>query len=275
MAEEKRYKVLVLGATFAAAGLAQALGEHCLVADRCGQPGWEFTGALQFGTAYETPLRTAAAEALRQEWEQSGCFAAGGRINLLDGSAALCRRLQACGSTVLLQSETVAIEKIPAGFAVTTHGAAGYRTWLAERVIDTRCPAAGIAHKSFHALLHTDAAPAQAIAAQVQAIAAPVLPPDILTENWGGEGDFVLKCPVAADASWPQARAALAALLRRLPAGFRPVLTADAFACVPAADVPKTQDGVEMLISCGYANPLLAFDAGVLCGEEVLRHAAF
>ena len=172
MAEEKRYKVLVLGATFAAAGLAQALGEHCLVADRCGQPGWEFTGALQFGTAYETPLRTAAAEALRQEWEQSGCFAAGGRINLLDGSAALCRRLQACGSTVLLQSETVAIEKIPAGFAVTTHGAAGYRTWLAERVIDTRCPAAGIAHKSFHALLHTDAAPAQAIAEQAQAIAA-------------------------------------------------------------------------------------------------------
>jgi hypothetical protein len=72
-----------------------------------------------------------------------------------------------------------------------------------------------------------------------------------------------------------QARAALAALLCRLPAGFRPVLTADAFACVPAAAVPKTRDGVEMLISCGYANPLLAFDAGVLCGEEVLRHAAF
>jgi hypothetical protein len=32
---------------------------------------------------------------------------------------------------------------------------------------------------------------------------------------------------------------------------------------------------VERLVSCGFANPLLAFEAGVTCGEEVLRHAAF
>ncbi len=51
MQEEKRYEVLVLGATFAAAGLAQVPGSRCLVVDRCGQPGWEFLGALNFGTA--------------------------------------------------------------------------------------------------------------------------------------------------------------------------------------------------------------------------------
>lgn len=261
MAEKKRYEVIVLGATFAAAGLAQALGERCLVTDRRGQPGWEFLNALHFGADYDRPLHTAAARELRREWEQRGCFAADGRIDLLDGGAALCRRLQENGAAVLLQSGTVAVEKTPSGFAVTTHGAAGYRTWLADRVIDTRCPAAGIARKSFHALLHADG---------------PVLlPEDMITENWGGEGDFVLKCPVAADAAWPQARAALAALLRRLPEGCRPVLTADAFACVPAAGLPDGADGAKALISCGYANPLLAFDAGVRYGEEVLRHGAF
>lgn len=50
MQEEKRYEVLVLGATFAAE-LAQVPGSRCLVVDRRGQPGWEFLGALNFGTA--------------------------------------------------------------------------------------------------------------------------------------------------------------------------------------------------------------------------------
>ena len=93
-------------------------------------------------------------------------------------------------------------------------------------------------------------------------------------ERWGGEGDFVLKCPVPPEASFAQARAALQAQLRQLPAGYRPVLTADAFACVPD-ETPPEEDGVEYLISCSYANPLLAYDAGVRCGEEVLRYAAF
>ena len=116
-------------------------------------------------------------------------------------------------------------------------------------------------HKSFHALLHADGPVA--------------LPEDIQTENWGKEGDFVLKCPVPTGASWPQARAALQALLARLPDGCRPVLTADTFACVPAQTLWTDGDGVEHRVSCGYANPLLAFEAGVTHGEEVLRHAAF
>ena len=70
-------------------------------------------------------------------------------------------------------------------------------------------------------------------------------------------------------------RAALQALLTRLPDGCRPVLTADAFACVPAQTLWTDRDGVEHRVSCGYANPLLAFEAGVTHGEEVLRHAAF
>ena len=37
MAEEKRYEAIVLGATLAGVGLAQALGDRCLVLDRCGQ----------------------------------------------------------------------------------------------------------------------------------------------------------------------------------------------------------------------------------------------
>ena len=261
MAEEKRYEAIVLGATLAGVGLAQALGDRCLVLDRCGQPGWEFFGALDFGTDYAAPLHTDAANGLRRTWAQDDCFAADGRIALTDGSAALCRCLQNSGAAVRLQSEIAAVEKTPEGFAVTTHGAAGFRTWRAKRVIDTRCPAAGVAQKSLHALLHADG---------------PVrLPEDIRTERWGGEGDFVLCCPVAADASWPQARAALAALLSRLPQGCRPVLTAEAFVCVPAAELPAASDGVEQLVSRRYANPLLAFDAGVQYGEEVLRHAAF
>lgn len=255
MQEEKRYEVLVLGATFAAAGLAQVLGSRCLVADRRAQPGWEFLSALNFGTEYDRPLAAAAAQQLQQEWAQRGCFAADGRINLLDCGASLCRRLE--GAQVLLNSEIAAVEKTPEGFVVTTHGTAGFRRWAARRVIDTRCPATKIAQKSYHALLHAE-------------VPAP-LPKSLQLERWGDEGDFVLKCPVPADASFAQARAALQA---QLPAGYRPVLTADAFACVPD-EIPPEEDGVEYLVSCGYANPLLAYDAGVRYGEEVLRHAAF
>ncbi len=258
MREEKRYGVLVLGATFAAAGLAQALGSRCLVVDRRGQTGWEFLGALNFGTAYDRPLAGVAAQRLQEEWTQRGCFAADGRVDLLDCGASLCRRLE--GADVLLNSAPAAVEKTPEGFAVTTHGTAGFRRWLADRVIDTRCPAAAVAGKSYHALLHAETPAA--------------LPQGLLMERWGGEGDFVLKCPVPVDASFPQARAALQAQLQQLPAAYRPVLTADTFACVPG-EMPPQEDGVEYLISCGYANPLLAYDAGVRYGEEVLRHAAF
>lgn len=257
MQKEKRYEVLVLGATFAAAGLAQVLGSRCLVVDRRAQPGWEFLGALNFGAGYDRPLACTAAQQLQQEWAQRGCFAANGRINLLDCGASLCRRLE--GAQVLLNSAIAAVEKAPEGFVVTTHGTAGFRRWTARRVIDTRCPAAKIVQKSYHALLHTET---------------PELLQNMQLERWGDEGDFVLKCPVPPEASFAQARAALQAQLRQLPAGYRPVLTAGAFACVPD-ETPPEEDGVEYLISCNYANPLLAYDAGVRYGEEVLRHAAF
>ena len=49
------YDVIVLGATFAAAGIAQQHKEKCLVIERRAQAGYEFFGALDF-TVEETEI---------------------------------------------------------------------------------------------------------------------------------------------------------------------------------------------------------------------------
>jgi len=47
------YEVIVLGATFTAAGIAGKLGKNCLILESRPDAGYEFFGAFHFGTGYE------------------------------------------------------------------------------------------------------------------------------------------------------------------------------------------------------------------------------
>lgn len=253
-----RYAVIVLGASFAAAGIAQALGSRCLVLEAGPAAGAEFLGALHFGDDYAAPLQSAAANELREEFAQRGAFTADGRICLLDCAAPFYRRWQE--KELLLNTAVACIEKNAEGFAVLSHGAAGFRRWQAACVIDTRTARQDIACKTFNALItgrDGNTAPPQRIDVQ----------------RWGYESDWMLQCPVAADADFAAARTALEAQLEQLE-HHRLLLMAEDFACTVHTAGPYLRDGIVCLPSCAYRNPLLAFDAGVLYGEEVLRHAA-
>lgn len=261
---KNEFDVIVLGATFAAVGLAQSLGERCLIVEPGPQAGCEFLGALHYGDGYELPLQSEAARQLRREFEACGAFA-DGRICLFECAALLYRRLQE--KNVLLNTAVAEIKKEENGFCVTTLGVSGFRRFFAKMLIDTRVQPQQVAAKTFNALI----APRKGL---TDAALPEDLPPDVDVQLWGHEGDRVIRCPVAADAALPQARAALAALLQKLPQ-HRLLMMAEDFACAMNGQWPLLQENTALLPSCAARNPLAAFDAGVMFGEEVLRHAAF
>ena len=111
------YDVIVLGATFAAAGIAQQHKEKCLVIERRAQAGYEFFGALNF-TVEETEIYA---------------------------------HFKSCHT--LFCTELVSVEKTDDGFACVTHGVQGFYTHYARKVIDTRSNAEMSLSKTYNLLI--------------------------------------------------------------------------------------------------------------------------
>ena len=118
------YDVIVLGATFTAAGIARCCKEKCLVIERRARAGYEFFGALDF-TAEETEI-----------YSHFKC----------------CR--------TLFCTELVSVEKSSDGFACVTHGVQGFCTYYAKKVIDTRCNAEMSLSKTYNLLIDSKEKPA-------------------------------------------------------------------------------------------------------------------
>lgn len=243
------YDVIVIGATFAAAGLVQVFGDKCLVLERRPQAGYEFLNAAKFGTDYDKALETDAAKALYEKFVEKQAFD-GDRICLFDCAGPFYSLLE--GKNILLNMEIVSVEKIEGGFEVTAHGVSGYRTFTAKKVIDTTVHSDMVEAKTLNLLVNTDEENA------------PALPADLNTEKWGYEEDTLIKCGVAADAGYIEARRAVAALIDTLPAEYKVAFVADCFDYELKPGYPAEKDGIVYLPSCAYKNPLLAFDAGVL-----------
>ncbi len=243
------YDVIVIGATFTAAGLVQAYGDKCLVLERRPQAGYEFLNAAKFGTDYAEKLVSEEAIALEEQFVEKQAFD-GERICLFDCASSYYKLLE--GKNVLLNMEIVSVDKTGDGFTVTAHGVSGYRTFTADKVIDTTVHKDMVAGKSLNLLVNTDE----------ENLAA--LPADLKTEKWGYEEDTLIKCYVAADAGYIEARRAVAAVIDTLPAEYRVAFVADCFDYEIKPGYPTEKDGIVYMPSCAYKNPLLAFDAGVL-----------
>ncbi len=241
-----QYKTILIGATFTAAGLLQAYGDDCLILERRPQAGYEFLNALKFGGCYDQPLNSAEAQALRAGFEKKGAFE-GGRVSLFDCASLLYALLR--GRNVMLNMTPVRIEKDGDGFAVAAHGVSGFRSYRAKRVIDTTVHPDMIAEKSLNALINSDTETAPF--------------PGASEEKIGCPGDLLLKCGVPADADYAQARRALAEKINALPPAYKLAVLADCFDYSIKGNFPAEKDGITYLPSCGFANPLLAFDAGV------------
>ena len=242
-----QYDVIVIGATFTAAGLLQGYGDGCLILERRPQAGYEFLSALKFGSGFDQPLQSAEAKALRAGFEERGAFE-DGRVNLFDCASLLYARLK--GKNVMLNMTPVQIEKDGDGFAVTAHGASGFRSYRAKHLIDTTVRPDIIAEKSLNALINSDTETAPF--------------PGAAEEKIGCPGDLLLKCGVPADADYAQARRALAEKINALPPAYKLAVIADCFDESVKGTYPAEKDGITHLPSCGFANPLLAFDAGVV-----------
>ncbi len=117
------YDIIVLGATFTAAGIAQHRKEKCLVIERRAQAGYEFFGALEF-TEEETEIYA---------------------------------HFKNCHT--LFCTEVVSVQKTENGFACVIHGVQGFYTYYAKNVIDTRCTAEMSLSKTYNLMIDSKKKP--------------------------------------------------------------------------------------------------------------------
>lgn len=117
------YDVIVLGATYAAAGIACRQKKNCLVLERRTQAGYEFFGTI--GSESVPSIYPSLGEA-----------------------------------DVLFGTEVVSVEKTDEGFACMTHGVGGFRSYEAKKIVDTRCNAEMSIAKTYDLLIESKETPA-------------------------------------------------------------------------------------------------------------------
>lgn len=244
------YDVIVLGATFLAAGIAQ-VAENCLVIERRPQAGYEFISAINFGTNYDKELKSEEAKALYKTFEERN-FQTENRGSLFNISAPFYRLLE--DKNILLNTEIISVEKTDDCFICTTHGVSGYRTFEAKKIVDTRCDDTMCISKTFNLLMDGNTSE---------------LNDDVKYEKRGFENNYVLRIPVPNDTSYSDARKKAKDIIGTLPETHRLVLSADAFDYEIENGYPKTENDILYQPSGNFENPLLAFDSGVCLGKEL------
>ena len=116
------YELIVLGATFTAAGIADKHQKGCLVIERRTEAGYEF-----FCPHFDTDLE-------------------------------LYPHLQK--ADLLFGTDVVSVEKTEKGFACLVHNVEGFATYEAKRIIDTRCSTRMCQAKTYDLMVVSDKVPA-------------------------------------------------------------------------------------------------------------------
>lgn len=242
------YDKMILGATFAAAGLLTK-SESCLVIEPKSYAGYEFLGALHFGTDYDEPLSTKEAAVLYEKLKEKDAIFHN-RGCLFGCSSVLYSYF--LNKDVLLNTNIVSIQQKQGKFCVTTWGVSGFRTFWAKTIVNTLCDDDNVLKKSFHAWIRPKEEKGNT-------------PEGFLADPLFGafENTFIINLPIENGETYCSARQRLDAALKTELADFRLGLTADCFAAVPKTDGIWEKDGMIQMPSCGFKNPLLAFDAGV------------
>lgn len=211
------YDVIVLGATFAAAGIAGLCKEKCLVIERRAQAGYEYFGALDFSV---------------DETEIYSYFKS---------------------NNILFCTEIVSVQKNDNVFECVTHGAQGFCTYYAKKVIDTRSNAKMSLSKTFNLLIDSKEEPFFSRCYWKKA---------------KEKNRYIVYCPVPLSYGYAQARASAQDIIKQFSKTQRVILSAHEFDYHIKEDFPKTQNGILYLPSKLYKNPQLAFEAGLKIGKE-------
>lgn len=118
------YEVIVLGATFAAAGIASKLKENCLVIERRGDGGYEF-----FGGQFFADTENLSVYPFLKECDTVFC------------------------------TDICSVKETENGFVCETHGVDGFVSYEAKKVIDTRTTSAMSCAKTYSLLIDSKETP--------------------------------------------------------------------------------------------------------------------
>lgn len=231
------YDVIVLGATFAAAGIAHTYQKNCLILEQGFQAGNEFYGALQFGSEYDKkPKHPQAVEFLEKFMGNS----------LYTRHTEIYPYLQE--ADVLFGTQVTLIQKTEKGFQCVIHGCQGFYTYEAKQIIDTRSNEKISTSKTFNLFVESDEAPSF---------------PGVTAEKTGVEKHYILRLPMSLSCGYQEARAMVMDVVQQFSETQRLILSASTFDYQIGENYPKTQDGVLCLPSKAYKNPVMAFEAGL------------
>lgn len=233
------YETIVLGATFLAAGIAARQKKSCLIIEPTFQAGYEFFGALNFGAGYEDTPKTKEGAALHRQFFGEG-------VTPYMRNTYIYPFLQE--SKVLFGTQVVAIEKQEEGFLCKVYSVDGYSSFLAKHIIDTRCNEALSSAKTYNLLVESNAAP------RIEGVE---------VRSTGIDRHYVLRCPVPLSYDHSQARAVAEETVRQFSEGQKLILLADEFDYQVKQAQPDAVNGICILPSKAYKNPVCAFEAGL------------
>lgn len=239
------YDLIVLGATFAAAGIASHFQKRCLVIEPSARAGYEFFGAYSFGTNYEKAAVTPEAQALQEAMLPENGYIYG-KDRLIYPYFE--------GADILFATHLVSTEQTEGGVLCTVHGVNGFSTYNAKAVVDTRSSDAISISKTYNLLIESMEVPFFAGAT---------------TEKTGHPHHYTLRCPVPLSVTFCEAREIARKYLSLFSENQKLILSADVFDYQIMPDFPKQSGNSFCLPSKAYENPVLAFDAGLLWAKEV------
>ncbi len=223
------YDVIVLGASFAGAGIASRLQTSCLVVEESLRAGYEFFAAFAFGTGWEKLPTQSESRALREAMLEKGEISLAGDRHLYPYFR---------GCDILFGTRLFQIEREKDSFLCTLHNAKGFSTLRAKRIVDTRASERNSRAKSYNLLL---------------------------------EGGEVFSLPVPLTFDFVKARAAAFAEREKRGEEKTVLLSAEEFDYHVKQDASCEKDGILYFPSKAFENPFLAFDAGLLLGEELTK----
>ena len=239
------FEIIVLGATFTAAGIVNRHKKKCLVIERRMQAGYEFFGALNFGCNYEKTIKSNSALLLKEKFcKEKSLFSCESLIYPYFNN-----------TFTLFGTQIVSVAIIDGVFTCTTHGTSGYRTFKAKNIIDTRCDYRTSVSKTYNFLIESDTEP--------------IIPSCTFTKVYG-ENRYVIHCPVPLSCSYSEARNIILPIIKNFSKGQRLILLANEFDYRTHISYPKKENDIIYIPSKEYDNPILAFEAGTKAGKEFL-----
>lgn len=231
------YDIIVLGATFAAAGIAHRHRKKCLILESSLQAGNEFYGALNFGSDENQCPKAPEALALQNAFSDCDPYS---RITKIYPFLRM--------ADILFGIRPISVEKVEGGYECRAYGVEGFCTFCAKQIIDTRADAEISVSKTYNLLIESAGKPHFDGVECVRA---------------GADHHYILRLCVPLSQGYTQARNLAHQLVLQFSEGQKLIFSASSF----DYQVPKNHSAyrgeIRLLPSKAYANPILAFEAGL------------